>query len=236
MNRASHISSAVLLLLILPLASVGVRADTHELRELGAFDSISVGGGIDVHLQIGDAHRVEVEADDADEVVTRVRGSTLEIQHQSHSLLGGLFHWGDAGEVYVTLPALRSLTAGGGSDVDSVGTLTGDALEISAAGGSDVDIDVAVTNLEISASGGSDFALSGSARFIRARASGGSDLDARDFTAEEADLQSSGGSDVFISVSRRLVARASGGSDIVYSGEPDDVDVDSSGGSDIRGR
>ena len=66
--------------------------------------------------------------------------------------------------------------------------------------------------------------------------SGGSDFNASGLQTEEADLHSSGGSDLSIAVRDRIVANASGGSDITYSGEPRSVNVNASGGSDIRRR
>jgi hypothetical protein len=78
--------------------------------------------------------------------------------------------------------------------------------------------------------------LNGTARSARIRSSGGSDLDASELTADEVDVDSSGGSDVMIAVRSSIVGSASGGSDVVYSGEPRTVDVDASGGSDVRRR
>ena len=51
-----------------------------------------------------------------------------------------------------------------------------------------------------------------------------------------ADIQSSGGADIAVGVSEQLVAQASGGSDIVYTGEPAMVSVNASGGADITQR
>jgi putative autotransporter adhesin-like protein len=216
-------------------ASLPALAD-QETRELSGFNAIEVSGGIDLVARQGDGFVVEVENDDGDldEIITEVRGSTLHIRRERS---GSFFDWsGDGGLVTVRLPALVSLKASGGSDAETEGPFSGERLEIVASGGSDVTLDVAVGELGVTASGGSDVNLSGTARSLRAQSSGGSDLNASALMAETANVQSSGGSDLSLSVRDSIVANASGGSDISYTGDPRSTNVNSSGGSDIRRR
>lgn len=233
----THAAASASRLLLVPLIAVSASAygQDRETRALTGFDAIAVGGGIDLFVRQGEDFRVEVESDDdVAKIVTEVRDGTLQIRRDR--TLSGFFDWGDHGAVYVTLPALTALTASGGSDVRADGTLSGDELAIVASGGSDVAIDVAVGTLAATASGGSDTRLSGTARTAHLHSSGGSDLNASQFTVAEANVDSSGGSDVSIAVSERIVANASGGSDITYSGDPGSVNVNASGGADVRRR
>lgn len=233
----THAAASAGRLLLVPFlaASASASAQDRETRALAGFDAIAVGGGIDLVVQQGADFRVEVESDDdVAKIVTEVRDGTLEIRRDR--TFSSFFDWGDHGAVYVTLPALTALTASGGSDVRADGTLSGDELAIVASGGSDVEIDLAVGTLVATASGGSDTRLSGSARMAELHSSGGSDLNASRFTVAEADVHSSGGSDVSLTVSERIVANASGGSDITYGGDPRSVNVNASGGADVRRR
>lgn len=218
------------------LVALPAGAADSETRPLDGFNAVAVSGGIDLVVRQGQPFRVEVTADDGElaNVVTEVRGGTLEIRRKQPS---GLFNWGDAGSVSVTLPTLVGLTASGGSDVETAGTFTSDTLKLVASGGSDLDISVAAGSLDVEASGGSDLRLTGTARAARMQSSGGSDLNASGLTVDEVDVQSSGGSDLAIGAVRNKIAgHASGGSDVSYSGQPATVDVDSSGGSDISRR
>lgn len=232
-------TNAGLILVSCSLIAAPLAAQDRQVRELADFDSVSVGGSIDLYLTLGDTFRVEVDApaDVLQALGTRVEGGTLEI-HQAHS--GSFFdflNWGnEPADVYVTLPRLVSVMAGGGADVEATGPITGDSLAISAAGGSDVELEVTVDSLEVNTSGGADVALTGSARRLRVNSSGGSDLEALGLAVEVAEINSSGGADVDITVGRSLVGRASGGSDISYAGTPDTVDVETSGGADISRR
>ena len=226
-----------LVLTSLLAAASSADAQQRETRPLEGFDAIEVGGGIDLFLRQGQNFVVEVEpdeAEDAAEIVTEVRERTLVIRRKSSF---NFFSWdGDPGAVHVTLPALVSLTASGGSDVRTEGAFTSDNLQIVASGGSDLVMTVSATTLEAQASGGSDMRLSGTVRSASVRSRGGSDLNASGLTAAEADVESSGGSDLSIAVRDKIVGNASGGSDIAYSGQPTVVDVNTSGGADVRRR
>jgi hypothetical protein len=227
--------AAPIILLSLVSAPSSVDAQQRQSRPLAGFDAIEVGGGIDLFVRKGDAFTVEVQAseDDAAKIITEVVGKTLQIKRKS-SL--GLFHWGDAGSVYVTLPVLVSLDASGGSDVKGEGTFASDDLRIAASGGSDLTMDVAAGALHVEASGGSDLRLRGTARSAHVESSGGSDLNASALTADEADVDSSGGSDLAIGVVQKIVGEASGGSDVTYTGAPGSVNVSTSGGAEIHHR
>jgi hypothetical protein len=216
-------------------ASVPAGAEDKETRALTGFNAIAVGGGIDLFLRQGEPLRVEVTASDRelDEIVTEVIAGKLEIRRRRPA---AFLDWGDRGFVSVILPELTALTASGGSDVETEGAFSGDALELVASGGSDMVLAVTVTELNVTASGGSDVQLRGTASSAHVQASGGSDLDASRLTVDEADVQSSGGSDLSIGVRNRIVANASGGSDVSYSGQPSTVNVNTSGGSDVRRR
>lgn len=217
------------------LVSVPAGAQQRQSRALTGFDAIDVGGGIDLFVRKGDGFVVEVEATekDAAKIVTEVVGKTLQIKRDSAF---DFFNWGDLGAVHVTLPALVSLDASGGSDVKAEGTFSSDNLSIDASGGSDVTIDVTAGVLDLGVSGGSDMRISGSARSARVESSGGSDLNASALTVDEADVESSGGSDLRIAVRQKIVADASGGSDITYTGQPASVSVNTSGGAEIHHR
>src|SRR5688572_6146604 len=161
-----------LALLSVPAAASAV-AEERETRPLDGFEGVAVSGGIGLTVRQGDTFRVEVTADDLEDVITEVSGGTLQI-HRPRTL--GVFNWGDAGSVEVTLPKLVELTASGGSEVRTQGPFSGDRLELVASGGSDVAVEIAVGTLELTASGGSDMRVSGSARTARVQSSGGSDL------------------------------------------------------------
>lgn len=232
--KSLYVAVAAPIILVSLVAASGAEAQQRQSRALTGFEAIEVGGGIDLFVRQGASFVVEVQASDEDaaRIVTEVVGKTLQIKRKSSSF----FHWGDAGSVYVTLPALVALDASGGSDVKTEGTFASDTLRVSASGGSDLTIDVTAGTLHVEASGGSDLRLSGTARSAHVESSGGSDLNASALTADEADVDSSGGSDLAIGVRQKITGEASGGSDVTYTGAPGSVSVNTSGGAELHHR
>lgn len=218
----------------LPLAAAPVEAADREVRDLAGFDAIEVGGDIDVKIKQGAEFRVEVNASNgqAEDVLTEVEGNTLEVRRRRNAG-GGFGGFFVDYSVSVTLPELVSLSVSGGSDVASESALSGDHLNVTASGGADVVLEVTVGELDVQASGGSDTRLSGTADTLHVRASGGSDLNARALQAREALLQTSGGSDSDVTVLDKLVVNASGGSDVVYRGEPESIEIDADPSADV---
>lgn len=229
--------------LLFSLGSVDAQNDDERgergersVRTLSGFDSVHVHGGVDVRVRQDDDFLIEVYGP-AEDLITELNGSTLEI----HPVRGagnffGIFNGNLDLDVAVTLPELKAVWASGGSDVNSVGTISGETMEIGTSGGSDLTMQLQIDAIEVSTSGGSDVNLSGEVGVATLNASGGSDLNARDLSAREVQVQSSGGSDTLIDVSERLYGKASGGSDVIYTGNPSMVDVDVSGGADLTRR
>jgi hypothetical protein len=206
-----------------------------EVRNLTGFTGIDVSGSINVDIRIGDEFHVEVDGDeDAADIITEVRGNTLHLKVERDSFWSGNDY--DDYNAFIVMPALTDVEASGGSDLRVVGTVTGDNFELSASGGTDIEIELAVDALDVSMSGGTDVELSGTANRATIRTSGGSDLDARDLRVKDAELRASGGADMAITVLETLDARASGAADITYYGDPEVLDSDASGGSDISHR
>lgn len=81
---------------------------------------------------------------------------------------------------------------------------------------------------------GSHVTVSGSGDDVTISVKGGSHANLANFAVENADLTASDGSHVTLNVSGRLDVEVSGGSHVLYSGEPQIGDIDLSGGSTFR--
>jgi hypothetical protein len=215
-------------------------ADTEQ-REVDGFTEVAVSGGIAVTLIQGTDYAVEVEADDTDDVITEVVGDTLRIYKDtgwkwySFGLLS-LFMEEDDMSATVTLPTLTRVRTTGGSDARGQGTFTGDNLELRTSGGGNITMDINYDAIDVRSSGGSTMHLSGTANRGILSSSGGSRQNNEDLAVKEAELRSSGGSNLNVGAVEELSARASGGSDIRYEGDPRVRDIDESGGADVTRR
>jgi len=90
------------------------------------------------------------------------------------------------------------------------------------------------SDFNLGLSGGCYAEMEGSANKIFVEALGGSLLDLTDFPVHNADVELSGGSVATINLDGRLDANLSGGSLLLYIGEPILGDIDTSGGSFIE--
>ena len=200
----------------------------EELREVASFDSIKVGSTINVHLSQGEAQPIKVKAEDnlLPILVTKVTGSVLRIETSGSYITSVGFH------VYVTTPKLRSISASGSSDVFGEGLIESEELSIQTSGSSDVECAVVAGNLTLKSSGSSDIVVSGTAQTLTVVSSGSSDVSAFELVAVEAEVKSSGSSDIQVQA-KILRADASGSSDIRYRGLPEHISTSDSGSASI---
>jgi len=224
----------LLLLAFLTLSSNSLLAQKSEMRKVGDFKYISIQSGIDLELTQSSKQSVEVTAnsDIIGRILTEVEGYTLKIYIDKNWKSS----WKNSGPMIVAVSTahIERLMASGGSDVESTGVWKTDEFRIQSSGGSDIELELDVDELEVLCSGGSDVDIRGTADRLDIQSSGGSDFNGRKLKTKKAHIQSSGGSDVYVHVTERLVARASGSSDIYYSGDPEYRDIDTSSSSDVR--
>ena len=203
-----------------------------ESRNVSDFEAIEVSDGIDVYLKMGSKEYVEVETSEKllEHLVTEVRGKTLKIYFD------GSFGWNKEAKVYVEAKRIESISTSGGSDLSAENTVESKDLTLKASGGSDLKLHLEARKLKIEVSGGADIRISGVTDYIHVNSSGGSDLKAFDLIAQRADCDASGGSDIRIHVEDELDARASGGADIIYMGNPQKINSDASSSGGITKR
>lgn len=85
----------------------------------------------------------------------------------------------------------------------------------------------------LTASGGSDVVGSGELDELDLEASGGADVDLSNLPIQRITVNTSGGADVTVQPIESVVGEATGGSNLNIDGNPDVVDVETSGGADV---
>jgi hypothetical protein len=225
----------VLFICMLPLSCMNAQFHkgdgniTKSEKIISSFNYIEVEDGIDLYLTQGDSPELIVETDQnlQDYIVTEVDNDVLKI-YLSKIMLGT-----KRIKVYLKIMDIKGLSASGGSDVETNGTLKLEDFSALCSGGSDIRLSIEANQLKFKASGGSDGFINGKTNNFEAMASGGSDIKAFNLEANDCHVEISGGSDAEINVNGQLKAKGSGGSDISYKGNPSNIDSDMSGGSDL---
>jgi hypothetical protein len=197
-----------------------VNDQNAQKRTVQGFHAIEISSGVDLYLNQGGEEAVAVSAadpEDRDRIVTEVSGGALHI-YINNVNLRWLMHNHRRLRAYVSCKQLDQLSAHGGSDVFVQDGLHSDNLKVHLSGGSDLRGKFTVGDLSIEQSGGADAYVTGTARSLYVHTTGGSDYHGYDLSADNCEVEASGGSDIYCTVNKELKASAHGGSDVHYKG------------------
>jgi hypothetical protein len=202
-------------------------------RDVPAFDSVQIGGGLRAVIEIGPRRPVHLEgpAEALAAIETVVEDGSLRVGFKPDSR----WHGHDDGDVKVTIqtPDLRNLSASGGSIVRARMTRS-DKTEISANGGSELHLrGIDADRLVVRGSGGSTLEVAGSADDLDLQMSGGTQLHGRELAVRNVDLQGSGGSQGDLRASGKIRGGLSGGSQLHVRGGAS-ARISTSGGSSVE--
>lgn len=214
----------------------GIKGDrnvvTQERNISSDFDAIDVSQGIDVFLTIGNNVSLTLEADENlhDIILTEVKDGTLHIYADKNI-------WSaKTRKVYVTANEINQITATSGADLVSENTITSEDFKIKATSGSDVKLQLKVTNLTCNTTSGADARLKGEAVNFTAKSTSGSDIKAQELETETCSVKVTSGADAYVNVSETLNANATSGGDIKYIGNPKKVQQNVSSSGSIRNK
>lgn len=202
-----------------------------EIRAVsGSYDTVMVGGGIDLYLSQSDEEAVAVSASEEKYIPgikTMVENNTLKIYYEGERSRNKHLR------AYVSFKIMSKLDASGASDIVVAGGIRTSSLLLKLSGASNFKGKVTVNALVMDLSGASDVDISGTASVVNIESSGASDIKGYDLTTDVCTAKASGASDVKITINKELNAHASGASYIYYKGSGVIKDMQSSGASSI---
>lgn len=203
---------------------------TTETFNFSDFTRVEAQSGFQIEVTQSSAFSIEVTADDNIHQFIEVEksGETLSIR-----LRGNRFYHSVTLEAKITMPELYKIELSGGSQASITGFSSSHDFEADMSGGSQLSGDITAGDAEFELSGGSQVTLEGEADDLVIDASGGSHLDLEDFPVDNATIQLSGGGRATINVSGTLDVDLSGGSRVIYVGEPTDINIEASGDSTV---
>jgi hypothetical protein len=198
-------------------------------REVRNFHSIKISTGLDLILTQDTLEKVMVETDENLQKVikTEVSDGVLRI-YSAEPIFNA-----SRSRIYVTVRNLTEVEASSGSDVKGTTMLNLQDLKVVASSGADIKLNLSCSKLEADNSSGSDISLSGKTGKLIIESSSGSDVNAEKLNSETCSVSASSGSDVKVSVSKKIDAHASSGSDITVNGNPIERDIEKSSGGSV---
>lgn len=204
-----------------------------EQRQVGSFDAIEISSAFDLRISQGNEDAVAVSAASAEDranIRTEVRNGVLHIGYEPKKWYKG---GGNKLRAYVSVKNLKHLKSSGACDIAITGELKADELAIDLSGASDFKGHLNVRAFKVDLSGASDMTVGGRVDNANIDASGASHFKGYDLAAENCIIQSSGASDVKVTVNKVLNAQASGASSIDYKGAGMIRDIKTSGASSV---
>jgi hypothetical protein len=204
---------------------------TTQTFNYSDFTKVTAHNGFQVELNRSNTFSIEVTADDnVNKYIEVIKsGETLEIglefgrSYRSVTLIAK-----------IKMPDLYNLDLSGGSQASITGFSSSRDFSAQLSGGSQLSGDITAADASFDLSGGSQIHLTGSADNLDVNSSGGSQLTLESFPVNNADINISGGGRATVNVSGTLNVNLSGGSKVIYIGEPTPGDIDLSGGSSLN--
>ncbi|MFH1925279.1 MAG: head GIN domain-containing protein [Chloroflexota bacterium] len=214
------------------------------------FTKVEAGYAFDVEIAKADSYLVRITIDDNlyEYLDISKSGDTLYI-----GLKPGYIHMNITQKAIINMPDLERVGLSGASKAKVDGFSSSHAVDFDLSGASNADIGsmkTGNTNFKLSGaskasgsiemadgrfdlSGASSLDLEGSANDVDIEASGASHVELSDFPVVDADINLSGASDVTINASGRLDGNLSGGSRLIYMGNPTLGSISANEGSTI---
>jgi len=107
------------------------------------------------------------------------------------------------------------------------------SFKVSVSSGAEIKLALSSKDLQTESSSGGSISLSGKTSKLAVESSSGSDINAEKLNSEVCSVDASSGSRVKVSVSKRIEAHASSGSDIYVNGNPSERDIEKSSGGSV---
>lgn len=199
---------------------------------VSGFDKLDMGSAFVITVTQASSYKVDVAGREQDlkDLVVKVSNGRLDIGYPNN--WGG---WKNRKEVYVTItmPKLVEVDFSGASKA-RVSGFTSENFDINVSGASQATFDIDAKNLALDCSGASGITITGDGQKLSADVSGASSINAFDFKVATANIDASGASGAKVYVTSKIVAEASGASNVRYKGGATNVVANTSGAGSVK--
>ncbi len=202
-------------------------------RTTGDYDGLRVGGFYEVKLVEGTEGKITLSGEDnlLEYIETEVKGGTLTIKSRDNMQL----KVSNGERILITIPVeeIDAIRLSGSGKLYATTTLKADSFKVHTSGARNAELLLNVSNLKIISSGSSNIKLGGSTEKLNITSSGSSSLNAYNLKATDAEITSSGSSDIRLAVTDVLRTKSSGSSNIRYRGNPSKEYAKTTGSSSV---
>lgn len=203
----------------------------HEVT-VGSFNSIEVGGSMDVRVSQSATPAVKIHADDnlIQYIDVYTEGNRLVV-HQKPGF--NLYPSGKV-SVDVSAPELKEIdVSGAGSIIGETPFTSNSEMKMHVSGSGDVRMDINAPTITAETSGAGKIVLTGQAKDFKAEIDGAGDVDCYNLATENTSIEVSGAGNAHVNASKRLDVHVSGAGDVRYKGNPS-INQEISGAGSIK--
>lgn len=204
---------------------------SEERTPNSSFDGIKVSQGINLFLTQGNNEKITVETDEnlQDILITKVNNNNvLEVYFDEN------VRKATTKNVYVTARNIHLLSASSGASVTSENVINTESIQLKSSSGSNIRAEIVSNDVTSASSSGSSIKIMGKTNMLNAKSSSGSSIRADRFEASEVEAKVSSGASIDVFATESLVANASSGGSIEYTGTPRKLVKNTSSGGSVH--
>lgn len=195
-----------------------------QVREVSPFSEISLRVSGKLYVRQGDKQSVEISANAStlEEIITEVKGRTLNVRFKSKNLIISNFDPGRI-DITVTVPEINALSVSGSGDIISDGPVTSRIIDLAVSGNGNIFLDeLNSESVKAVISGSGDIEINGGtvARELSVTISGSGNMKASRYEASNVDIKIAGSGNCNVYSNGNLKARVAGSGSVYYHGNP----------------
>jgi hypothetical protein len=197
-----------------------------ENRDLAAFSTLDVSGGISITLVKSDKPMAEITiiSGELENLITQVSGNDLKIYFKKSTVTS----WGSGEKAKIVLhySTLNSIDASAGASVSAESQLKVANLKLEASSGASIALKTTTETVECQASSGARITLEGNAKSAKVGVSSGANINASLLQTGSVVAESSSGGSATVYPTVSLTAESSSGGSIKYKGDPKELNIE----------
>ena len=207
--------------------AISIKSQQIQTRTSSPFSKLEAHGTVNVIYTNSDSLELKVSAaaKEIDNVETKFENGTLYINNKGH--------FSSPVYIYLKNNTLTDVESSGASSFKTTNIVKSDSINFSVSGSAEVSAKIDCRSVKSIQSGASNLKLVGNSPNVFAELSGASTLKAYELTADKVNVSTTGASTAKVFVNTKLIANASGASNIKIKGDAKDISAEASPAASI---
>jgi hypothetical protein len=213
-----------LLFLVSGICFTNIVYAEKQMREVPPFSEISLRVSGKLYVRQGDVQGIEISAESSslEEIITEVRGRTLNIRFKTRNLVISNFDPGNI-VITITVPEINSLSVAGSGDIIADKPVNSRIIDLIVSGSGNIFMDeLNSERVKATISGSGDIEIAGGtmAQELSVVIGGSGNVKAENYEAANVDIKIAGSGNCNVYSNGNLKARIAGSGSVYYSGNP----------------